>query len=143
MTEPADPTATPDSAVHARLTQERNVWLCTLRPDGSPHVTPVWFVCTDPGGPAPTWWIGVDARSVKIRNITSDPRVTLALEDGTHPVVAEGKATVLAPPAFPQEIRTAFYDKYTWDITEKESPGERRALIRIPTSRWLLRGTAR
>ncbi|WP_217240341.1 pyridoxamine 5'-phosphate oxidase family protein [Streptomyces sp. AC555_RSS877] len=22
----------------------KNVWLCAVRPDGSPHVTPVWFV---------------------------------------------------------------------------------------------------
>ncbi|MEU9740630.1 pyridoxamine 5'-phosphate oxidase family protein [Micromonospora chersina] len=42
--------------VETRLATERNVWLCTVRRDGSPHVTPVWFVHADG-----TWWIGCDA----------------------------------------------------------------------------------
>jgi len=33
-----------DQRVIQRLRQERHAWLCTLRPDGSPHITPVWFV---------------------------------------------------------------------------------------------------
>ncbi|MFJ8363696.1 pyridoxamine 5'-phosphate oxidase family protein [Streptomyces sp. NPDC093984] len=34
----------PTPAVLDRLARERNAWLCTVRPDGSPHVTPVWFL---------------------------------------------------------------------------------------------------
>ncbi|MEU1841804.1 pyridoxamine 5'-phosphate oxidase family protein [Micromonospora chersina] len=40
------------------MPRESNAWLCTLRPDGSPHLTPVWLVYV--GG---TWWIGCDSRS--------------------------------------------------------------------------------
>lgn len=74
-------------AVRGRLATERIVWLCTLRRNGSPHVTPVWFVFV-----RGTWWIGADRASVKLRNIENDPRVSLALEGGEAPVVAEGHA---------------------------------------------------
>ncbi|MDG4794291.1 pyridoxamine 5'-phosphate oxidase family protein [Micromonospora sp. WMMD1082] len=32
------------AGVLARLEGERVGWLCTLRPDGSPHLTPVWLL---------------------------------------------------------------------------------------------------
>ncbi|WP_374955413.1 pyridoxamine 5'-phosphate oxidase family protein [Streptomyces sp. Ru72] len=76
----------PGPAVRLRLAaEEKNVWLCTVRPDGSAHVTPVWFVYQNS-----RWWIGLVHGSVKVRNIGKEPRVSLALEDGRFPVVAEG-----------------------------------------------------
>ncbi|MFG3298852.1 TIGR03618 family F420-dependent PPOX class oxidoreductase [Micromonospora chersina] len=120
--------------VETRLADERNVWLCTVRRDGSPHVTPVWFVYADG-----TWWIGCDARSVKVRNLEADPRVSLALEDGTTPVVAEGVAH-LHRGDFPTTVVEAFASKYEgWDVRERV--GER-VLLEVAVRRWLLVGTA-
>lgn len=120
--------------VETRLADERNVWLCTVRRDGSPHVTPVWFVYADG-----TWWIGCDARSVKVRNLEADPRVSLALEDGTTPVVAEGIAH-LHRGDFPTTVVKAFASKYDgWDVRERV--GER-VLLEVAVRRWLLAGTA-
>ena len=120
--------------VETRLADERNVWLCTVRRDGSPHVTPVWFVYADG-----TWWIGCDARSVKVRNLEADPRVSLALEDGTTPVVAEGVAH-LHRGDFPTTVVEAFASKYDgWDVRERV--GER-VLLEVAVRRWLLAGTA-
>ena len=28
----------------ARLQTERNIWLATTRPNGKPHLIPIWFV---------------------------------------------------------------------------------------------------
>ena len=127
-----------DGYVRDRLDQDRNVWLCTLRPDGSPHVTPVWFVYREH-----VWWVASAARNRKIRNLALDPRVSLALEDGVAPVVAEGRATI-QPEDFPAEIVAAFEAKYEgWDIrvpVPREGP---RVLLRIPVTRWLLAGRAR
>ncbi|MGW9047404.1 pyridoxamine 5'-phosphate oxidase family protein [Streptomyces lydicus] len=74
----------PGPAVRLRLAEEQNVWLCTVRSDGSAHVTPVWFVYQNS-----RWWIGSDHSSVKVRNIGKEPRVSLALEDGRFPVVLQ------------------------------------------------------
>ncbi|TDC22542.1 pyridoxamine 5'-phosphate oxidase [Streptomyces sp. 8K308] len=127
----------PDPAVRDRIERELNVWLCTLRPDGSPHVTPVWFVFL-----RHRWWIGADGGAVKVRNVRADPRVSLALEDGRAPVVAEGEALV-HDGGFPADVVAAFAAKYDgWDVTAPYRPGAGRALLEVPVRRWLLAGKA-
>ena len=122
-----------------RLATEQNAWLCTLRADGSPHVTPVWFIYR-----GPVWWVCSSEHNRKTRNVAADPRVSLALENGVAPVVAEGLATIHRPP-FPAELRAAFAEKYGgWDITMPE-PNPRaggRVLLEMPVRRWLLAGLA-
>jgi F420H(2)-dependent biliverdin reductase len=125
-----------DERVLARLRQERHAWLCTLRPDGSPHVTPVWFVFHEA-----TWWVGSSVRNKKVRNLVRDPRVSLALEGGAAPVVAEGRAVILRGD-FPAPIVEMFASKYEWDVTAAYPAEGARVLLRIPVARWLLAGRA-
>ncbi|GGR33786.1 TIGR03618 family F420-dependent PPOX class oxidoreductase [Streptomyces griseomycini] len=132
-----DLTSELEPAVRTRLAEERNVWLCTVRPDGSAHVTPVWFVYE-----ASTWWIGTEHGSVKARNVRTEPRVSLALEDGRSPVVAEGEATLVRD-RFPPEVVAAFEAKYGWDVTAPTRPEAERVLLEVRVRRWLLAGTAR
>ena len=68
-----------------RLHAERNIWLATVRPDGCPHVAPVWFVYVDE-----RIWVGTGLDSVRVRNLRSNPAASATLEDGDSPVVAEG-----------------------------------------------------
>lgn len=127
----------PSPGVLARLHDDANAWLTTLRPDGSPHLTPVWFVYADS-----TWWVCCSERNVKVRNLQSDNRVALALEDGVQPVVAEGTATVLRD-GYPPTVVEEFAAKYDgWDITSPFERGGARVLLRIPVTRWLLAGAA-
>ncbi|WP_030491032.1 pyridoxamine 5'-phosphate oxidase family protein [Micromonospora chokoriensis] len=123
--------------VALRLTAESNVWLCTLRRDGSPHLTPVWFVYL-----SETFWVGCESRSVKARNVVIDERVSLALEGGNAPVVAEGAARVHRG-GFPGPVVEAFASKYDgWDVSRQVGPDSERVLLEIPVRRWLLAGTA-
>ncbi|KOU67281.1 pyridoxamine 5'-phosphate oxidase [Streptomyces sp. MMG1533] len=125
------------AAVLDRLAGERNVWLCTVRPDGSPHVAPVWFVFRQG-----SWWFGADGGSVKVRNLERYSRVSLALEDGRLPVVAEGDAVLRRGP-YPQEITDAFAAKYDgWDVSAPHRPGGDRVLVEVAVRRWLLAGAA-
>ncbi|MEU3452397.1 pyridoxamine 5'-phosphate oxidase family protein [Micromonospora sp. NPDC006766] len=126
-----------DQEVLQRLRHEWHVWLCTLRPDGSPHVTPVWFVFHEMA-----WWVGSSARNKKVRNLARDPRVSLALEGGVAPVVAEGSATIHRDD-FPADIVEMFKGKYDgWDITALVTAEGARVLIQVPVARWLLAGRA-
>jgi hypothetical protein len=78
-----------------------------------------------------------------VRNVLTDPRVSLALEDGISPVVAEGVARVHRGD-FPGEVVEAFRTKYEgWDVTEPVLPPGGRVLLEIPVRRWLFAGTAR
>lgn len=128
----------PSPDVEARLAVERHVWLTTLRGDGTPHVTPVWFLFDDD-----TWWIGSGERNVKVRNLLTDPRVSLALPDAEHPVVAEGVARVHRG-GFPDHVGRGLAVKYDgWDLADPAQPGGARVLVEVRVERWLLTGSAR
>jgi F420H(2)-dependent biliverdin reductase len=117
------------SAEHiSKLENEANMWVATVRPDGRPHLTPVWFawyndrlyICIQPDG-------------VKARNLRQNPAISLALENGSSPVICEGRAAA-APPPYSQEVIAVFKAKYDWDIT---TDGEYNYLVEITPLKWL------
>jgi hypothetical protein len=117
-----------------RLRQERNVWMATVRPDGRPHLAPVWFVYVDD-----RLWIGTGLDSVRVRNLLANHAASLSLESGNEPLVAEGTVVVHEnerPPA----VVAAFREKYEWDITvELDDDLGRLALLEFRPHRWLFR----
>ncbi len=120
--------AVPNEEVIARLESQQNIWFSSVRPDGRPHLAPVWFVWH-----AGRIYIGTDPKSVKSRNIRHNPRVTLALEDGTHPVICEGIARPVGRP-WPGPLLAAFFKKYEWDMNKEEQYNE---VIEITPEKWL------
>jgi hypothetical protein len=102
--------------------------MATTRSDGRPHLVPVWFVWN-----RGSFYLCVESASVKARNIQSQPRVSLALEDGSRPVICEGAAAAVPVP-WPTEIVHAFKKKYDWDISPEDQYGR---LIRVRPTRWL------
>jgi PPOX class probable F420-dependent enzyme len=92
-----------------KLANELIVWLTTVRHDGQPQTSPVWFVWHDN-----SFLIYSRPGQQKIRNVLGNPRVSLTLEqDGTGSDVAtlEGRATIDedAPPAHEVETYVARY----------------------------------
>ena len=114
-----------------RLDDETIVWLATVRPDGRPHLTPIWFVWFDE-----RFWICTGRDAVKTRNVIENPRVALSLQSGTAPLVAEGRATVHARP-YPAAVVDAFASRFDWDITQPDAEGSYDALWEITVDRWL------
>jgi PPOX class probable F420-dependent enzyme len=103
-----------DPQIERRLQTEQNLWLATVRPNGAPHLVPIWFVWV-----AGKIYLCSGADSVKVRNLKQDPRVSLALEDGTHPLVIEGLARLIGQAE--AAIIAEFQHKYDWDITSDET----------------------
>ncbi len=132
---PAEGLVKMDESGGHRLQTERGVWLCTLRSDGSAHITPVWFVYV-----GDTWWIGCRATSVKVRNVRADPRVVLTLADPERPLVAQGLAEVHSAAEFPAVVISAFMAKYDWNPAAIDGSGASRVLVRVPVERWLMAG---
>lgn len=117
-----------DAKTEKRLKTERNIWLATNRADGRPHLVPVWFVWQDG-----RFYIGMQAGSVKARNLADNPKVSLALEDGVYVVVCEGTAVTVPPPIDPA-LNQLFQAKYDWNFaTDDESD----LLIQITPDKWL------
>src|SRR5665647_3679236 len=118
-----DPTH--DAALRDRLAAEPNIWLATVRVDGRPHLVAIWFVHVD--GHV---WVCTGASSVKVRNIATEPRVTLSLEDGNRSAIGEGTAHLEDAP-FPTTVIEAFMAKFDWDISAPDTAMGELALVRI------------
>ncbi len=103
------------------------MWFATVRPDGRPHLVPIWFVVE-----GERWYVCTSPGSVKARNLMVNPAVALALEDGDHPYVVEGQAR---PVAATDSVAQKFKAKYDWDIT---TDSQYTQLIEITVSRRLL-----
>ncbi len=104
--------AQPTGPVHRRLQQEKIVWVATVRPNGAPHLTPVWFVWT-----GDHLFICISPNSRKARNLARNPQVAVSLEDGRNVVIMEGIATQ-ATEDERTRIAPLFQDKYGWNILQ-------------------------
>jgi len=103
-----------DPQVERRLQTEQNLWLATVRPNGTPHLVPIWFVWV-----AEKIYLCTGADSVKVHNLTQNPQVAIALEDGTKPIVIEGRAQPIGQAD--ADIVAEFQRKYDWDITTDDT----------------------
>ena len=62
------------------LSRPRPAKLATVRPDGRPHVVPIWFERDGEQLVFTTWHA-----SVKARNLSHDPRLSLCVDDEAPP----------------------------------------------------------
>jgi PPOX class probable F420-dependent enzyme len=100
----------PKSAhIDRRLRAEPIIWLSTVRPDGRPHLVPVWFVWD-----GTTLLIFSKPATQKVRNLRHSPLVMLALDsadEGEDIVLLEGRAELLGDDA-PRSTLPAYAEKY-------------------------------
>jgi hypothetical protein len=102
-----------------RLERARNYWVATTRPDGRPHVTPVWSVWVDEalyfdGHPATRW----------ARNIKAQPAMAAHLESGDDVVILEGVGEEVVTDAdLADRIVTAWAAKYGRLLPEPAESG--------------------
>ena len=84
------------------LAEPRIAHLVTIRPAGTPHVAPVWFLwdggsAGDGQGDTGRAWVMADGGAIKVRNIKNNPAVALSIATPERPlsyVVLEGQARV-------------------------------------------------
>lgn len=80
--------------VAAQLTDSLNYWLCSVRPDGRPHVIPRWGVFVD----GKIYYDG-SPETRHNRNIEINPHISVHLESGTEAIMLEGTSTVAGKPS--------------------------------------------
>ena len=109
----------------------------TLRPDGSPHSTPLWVDVDDEGVSVNTAW-----PRVKPRNLAADPRLSLVVVDPSNELRwlgITGAATLTEDGANEQIDRLARkyrgHDRY---MSHRE--GETRVMVRISPTHIESRG---
>lgn len=80
--------------VEERLTRSVNYWLCSVRPNGHPHVIPRWGVFLDG-----KFYYDGSPETRHAKNIAQNPNVSLHLESGNDVVILEGTSTAAGRPA--------------------------------------------
>ena len=99
-------------AIHARLREEKIIWLATTRPNGAPHLVPIWYA----------WdgykvYFATPPNTQKMRNLQRNPRVAISLPDGMNVVIVEGRAS-LVDGEERRRVAALFNEKYDWDFGE-------------------------
>ena len=123
--------------IDRRLRAEPIIWLSSVRPDGRPHLVPVWFL-----------WDGAailifsKPAAQKVRNLRHSPQVMLALDsadEGEDVVLLEGRAELLGDDA-PRSTLPEYAKKYAAlmariNITAESMADEFTQAIRVTVER--------
>jgi nitroimidazol reductase NimA-like FMN-containing flavoprotein (pyridoxamine 5'-phosphate oxidase superfamily) len=109
-----------------RLEKSRDYWLATTRPDGRPHLMPVWGVWRDDA-----LWFGsaIDAR--KTLNLFANPNCSVATDDAEEPVVIEGQVERVVDMDELRRALAAENAKYETEIGESMIDPEHHAWFRL------------
>jgi hypothetical protein len=98
-----------------RLTVSHDYWLATVRPDGRPHVMPVWGVWNDGG-----LLFSTSATSRKAHNLQAEARCTITTDNALEPVIVEGVAELVTDmrgiEAFAAQINSKYDTSYGLDF---------------------------
>ena len=99
----------PRPAIEDRLRSEPTAWLSSTRPDGRPHVVPVWF-----SWDGSVFDLFSKPNAQKVRNLREHADVMLAVGQPNEVFdveLVEGRATVLLDPTA-SVIRPTMFEKY-------------------------------
>lgn len=95
--------------VAEQLTESKNYWVCSVRPDGRPHVVPRWGAYIDS-----KFYYDGSPETLHARNIMENPNVSLHLENGSQAVILEGTSEPADKPTpeFAKRLAEAISRKY-------------------------------
>jgi PPOX class probable F420-dependent enzyme len=112
---PSQPALDPAARIDRLLAQETAIWLSTVRPDGSPHLVPIWF----------SWdghrlFVASKPNAVKVRNLRANSRVMLALGEPDEDFdVGLVEAVAELPKARTRDLLSAgHFEKYALQMTQ-------------------------
>ncbi len=99
--------------VEERLLAARNYWLCTTRPNGRPHVTPVWGLWYEGA-----FYFGASPGARKTRNLAANPEAVVHLESGDEVVIVEGVVETAVDAALLANLGDLYLEKYNVQVIE-------------------------
>jgi PPOX class probable F420-dependent enzyme len=100
-----DPSKPAHARAEQRLASEPVAWLTTVRADGQPQSTPVWFLWD-----GETFLLYSQPGAQKVRNVTANPKVSLHLgDDGAGDDVVTFEGTAAVEPGTPRADRVEAY----------------------------------
>lgn len=111
-----------------RLQKARTYWIGTVRPDGRPHIMPVWGVWFDNAV-----FFSTGSQSRKAKNLAANASCSIAIEmdfakrpakkdQVKDAVVLEGEAALVNDPRTKKKFSTLYEKKYGWNMEGFDEP---------------------
>lgn len=89
------------------LTESREYWMVTVRPDGRPHAMIIWGVWFDGA-----FWFGTGGKTQKARNLAKNPNCVVGTQNAAEAVILEGSAELISDAAMRKKLEPASMSKY-------------------------------
>jgi nitroimidazol reductase NimA-like FMN-containing flavoprotein (pyridoxamine 5'-phosphate oxidase superfamily) len=102
----------PWSWAESRLARSHDYWLATTRPDGRPHLMPIWGIWLEQ-----VFYFSTGRHSRKARNLESNAYCVVANDEAREAVVVEGVANELVDVALRKQLLSLIEKKYNYDMS--------------------------
>lgn len=89
------------------LTETREYWIVTVRPDGRPHAMIIWGLWFDGA-----FWFGTGSKTQKARNLAKNPNCVVGTQNAAEAVILEGVAELVADTDIRRKLEPASLRKY-------------------------------
>lgn len=89
------------------LTESREYWIATVRPDGRPHAMIIWGLWFDDA-----FWFGTGSKTQKARNLAKNPNCIIGTQNAAEAVIVEGIAELVTDAATRRKLEPASLSKY-------------------------------
>jgi len=100
-----------------RLVESHNYLIVSVRPNGAPHMMPVWGVWLEDA-----FYFSTAESSRKARNLQRNPNCVVSTENAEEAVIVEGVAQRLPEKNIPQPAFADYKAKYGWELDPKRGP---------------------
>ena len=101
----------PWADIERQLVEARTYWIATTRPDGRPHIAPVWGAWLDESCVFET-----TAESVKAKNLSANPAVVVHIDHTEAAVIVEGRAEPVDDSTLVARYAQECATKYNFDV---------------------------
>jgi nitroimidazol reductase NimA-like FMN-containing flavoprotein (pyridoxamine 5'-phosphate oxidase superfamily) len=100
-----------------RFSKSHNYLISTVRPDGSPHVMPIWGIWLDGA-----FYLSTASSSRKGKNLEQNPACVVCSENADEVVILEGRAQKMETSEVPAQAFADYKAKYDWELDPKLGP---------------------
>lgn len=97
-----------------RLVASHNYFIVSVRPNGAPHMMPVWGIWLEEA-----FYFSTAESSRKARNLKRNPHCVVSTENAEEAVIVEGVARRLVAKEIPPQAFTNYKAKYGWELDPK------------------------
>jgi general stress protein 26 len=99
------------------LSESREYWVVTVRPEGRPHAMIIWGLWSEGA-----FWFGTGSKTQKARNLAANPNCVIGTQDAAQAVILEGVAELVSDAEVRRKLEPISLKKYGMSGGEGSEP---------------------